>query len=287
MEPATVLAGKATQSGLVDGVGSDARFNMPWGLAIDDAGNLYVADFSNSAIRKVSPAGSVTTLAKLQGRCRGVAVDKSGFVYAAVEDLMVIQKISPAGGITVHAGKQYERGNADGTSLQARFQRPVGLAFDHDGNLFVTDYDNHNIRKITPLGDVTTVAGKAAGGGMANGTSFDARFYAPTDVLFDLSGSLLVADSFNRKVRKIAADGSWVSSMAAVSAYRMAWENTGAIIATDFDYHCVHRLDTNGGITLLAGKLNTSGSQDGLGEAARFNGPNGGGGLAGRIHLGR
>src|SRR5439155_685875 len=159
-----------------DGTGSAARFYYPEGVAADAGGNVYVADSGNSTIRKITPAGVVTTLTGLAGKPGsddgagsaarfaypvGVAADAAGNVYVADSDNHTIRKITPAGGVTTLAGLAASPGGADGTGSAARFYYPGGVAADAAGNVYVADTDNYTIRKITPGGVVTTLAGLA------------------------------------------------------------------------------------------------------------------------------
>ena len=157
----TTLAGQAS-IGSADGTGSAARFYYPAGVATDSSGNVYVADRSNSTIRKITPAGVVTTLAGLAGY----------------------------------------QGSADGTGSAARFYYPFGVATDSSGNVYVADTDNHTIREITPAGVVTTLAGLAGSYGSADGAGSAARFHYPYGGATDSSGNVYVADSGNNTIRK-------------------------------------------------------------------------------------
>jgi sugar lactone lactonase YvrE len=164
---ASVFAGKAGASGGQDGAGDVARFATPRGIAIDQAGNLYVADEGNSNIRKITPAGVVSTL----------------------------------------AGSTGQSGNADGTGPAARFAVPRALTVDAAGNVYVADTDNNTIRKITPAGVVTTLAGRAGETGATNGTGGAARFSEPRGIAVDTAGNIYVADSGNQAIRQITPDG--------------------------------------------------------------------------------
>ncbi|MFT6289570.1 MAG: streptogramin lyase, partial [Ilumatobacter sp.] len=213
----TTLAGDAGNSGAVDGNGTSASFNKPFGVAVDGSGYVYVADQDNHLIRKISPAGVVTTLAgdgsfgedNANGISAsfnnpvGVAVDGSGNVYVADQSNHLIRKISPTGDVTTLAGTAGNSGedNANGTS--ASFSYPSGVAVDGSGNVYVADYGNHLIRKISPSGDVTTLAGTAGNSGAVNANGISASFSTPFGVAIDGSGNVYVADYSNHLIRKI------------------------------------------------------------------------------------
>ena len=215
----TTLAGLAGISGTSDGTGSAARFNGPSGVALDSAGNVYVADTWNFTIRKLSSAGVVTTLAGRAGFSggadgtnnmarfsypNGVAVDSTGNIYV-VDSGNTIRKVTPVGTnwvVKTLAGLAGVSGTNDGMGSAARFWNPFGVAVDSAGNLYVVDSDNSTIRKVTPAGVVTTLGGMAGSYSYADGTGSAARFYIPFGVTVDSAGNVYVTDSNNNTIRK-------------------------------------------------------------------------------------
>ncbi len=210
----TTLAGLAGIFGSVDGTGSSARFQVPAALAVDSAGNVYVADIGNRLIRKITPGGVVSTLAGssvIAGGAdgtgsgaqfhspQGVAADSVGNVYVA--DRYSIRKITPAGVVSTLAGLNGNSGSADGTGSAALFFDPTGVAVDSAGNVYVADTGNQLIRKITPAGVVTTLAGLAGISGSADGTGSAAPFRFPQRIAVDNGGGVYVADTQNQTIR--------------------------------------------------------------------------------------
>jgi sugar lactone lactonase YvrE len=248
----TTLAGTVGSSGVADGTGTTAQFSHPAGMAADSNGNVYVADRFNKTIRKIAPGGVVTTLAGDPGALGsvdgltpfnfpfGVAVDNTGNVYWADRLHSAILKIATNGVMTTLAGVygQYPdgRGSNDGTGTSARFDNPRGLTVDGTGNVYVADSANNTIRKITPAGVVTTLAGTAGAVGSADGNGPSARFNEPTGVAVDVAGNVFVADAGNNLIRKITPGGA---------------------------------------VTTIGGTAGTFGSEDGIGAAAGFNNPAG------------
>jgi uncharacterized repeat protein (TIGR02543 family) len=204
--------------GYADGTGSAARFSAPVGVAVDNAGNVYVAELDNHRIRKITPGGEVTTLAgsgvsgyadgtgttALFSNLSGIAVDSTGNVYVADASNHRIRKITPSGVVTTFAGSGAS-GYADGTGTEAQFFYPQGVAVDSADYVYVADYENHRIRKITPDGVVTTIAGNGSYGPPLNGAGMAARIGYPWDVAVDSAGIIYFADGC-REIRKITRD---------------------------------------------------------------------------------
>ena len=216
----TTLAGLANNPGSVDGAGNAARFNTPCGVAVDSNTNIYVADYGNNMIRKITPAGEVTTLAGSTnsgsadgiGSAAGfdkpfaVAVDTNGNVIVGDTWNNMIRKITPAGKVTTLAGSTIS-GNTDGTNSAAHFSFPEGVAVDVSNNVYVADNGNFTIRKITPDGVVTTLAGSVTNLGSADGIGSAALFNYPCGVSVDRGGNVYVGDAGNHTIRKITASG--------------------------------------------------------------------------------
>lgn len=302
----TTLAGAAGLAGSGDGTGPAARFNSPGGIIADAAGNLFVTDTFNHVIRRITPAGAVTTIAGMaqmpgnaDGNLRsarfntpvGIALDGAGNLYVADTGNHTIRKITPAGVVTTLAGTAGSAGAVDGIGPAARFNLPFGVASDAMGNLYVGDSGNYTIRKITPAGAVSTLAGSPGNGGNANGSGGDARFYAPTDVLVDAVAAVYVVDSGNNAIRRISPAGevATVAGPAAVAGstdgsgaaaqfntpFGIAADTSGNLIVADMGNHTLRRITPAGVVTTLAGTAGTPGLADGSGSAAGFNTPTG------------
>lgn len=295
----STLAGSVGITGHNYGIGSSATFTYPTAMAVDSAGNVYVVDSANvagysdseSSLRKISPTGVVTTV-DIGDPCliTGIAVDGGGNVYATCHDNNILI-VNPAGVVTEFAGSP-SGGSADGTGTAAGFTRPIGIAIDTSGNLYVADTGNDTIRKIAPGGVVTTVAGSAGMLGNADGTGAAARFNDPMGIAVDSSGNLYVTDSGNRVVRKITPAGV-VTSLAGSStnatgsadgtgsAARFnypsgtALDSSGNLYVADTANHTIRKITPAGVVTTLAGLAGSGGHVDGAGSAARLNLPTG------------
>lgn len=240
-------------SGSADGTGAEARFDVPVGIAFDSAGNAYVGDQGNRTVRKITPNGVVTTLAGTAGQI----------------------------------------GSADGMGANATFNLPDAIAVDGTGNVYVADTGNHNIRKISAAGAVTTLAGVAGNSGNADGPGTTATFNEPNALGVDSLGNVYVADAGNSAIRKITPQGV-VTTLAGAADVRAAYVSAGGwgraepsldgiavdgannIYSVDKANGTVLKITPAGAITVLAGDPDSYTSlHDGVGANASFGTPNG------------
>ena len=257
----STIAGLAGSSGSADGSNTNARFNGPYGVAVDNDGNVYVADTGNSTVRKLTPSGPdwvVSTIAGLAGSAgvtdgnnssarfrfpMGLAVDGSGNIYVADEGNSTIREITPSGAnwaVNTIAGKAGISGSTNGIGSAAQFESPSGIAVDGGGNVYVADNMSCTIRKLVLTGGnwvVGTIAGQASKSGSADGIGSAARFSNPTGIAVDSGGNLYVADEGNNTIRVLSPAG------------------------------------TNYTVFTAAGLARSAGNTDGIGTAVRFNGP--------------
>jgi sugar lactone lactonase YvrE len=297
----THLAGSLGGPGLADGTGTSADFYHPYGVAVDGSGNVIVADTYNHSIRKVTPAGVVTTLAgstafgsadgtgsaasfRFPG---GVAVDRAGNVYVADSRNYKIRKITPDGVVTTLAGSG-SSGSADGTGTAASFNLSYGVAVDGSGNVYVADSGNNKVRKVTPGGSVSTLAGSGAAGSL-DGAGTAATFNFPAGIAVDSSGNAFVGDRSSNKVRKVApggavttvagtgtagsADGPGIAATFSMP-YGVAVDGSGNVYVADSISNKVRKITPAGIVSTFAGSGSYA-STDGTGTAAAFGTPHG------------
>jgi hypothetical protein len=281
----STLAG-SDDSEFVDGAGSNARFNFPMGLAQDKDGNILVADSRNNAIRKITPAGMVSTIAGgTEGSANGtggnaqfflptdVAIDAKGDIYVTEVYGHRIRKITPEGVVSNFAGSvDGKSGYVDAVGSDARFYAPAGITIGADGNFYVVEASNH-IRKITPDGSVTTFAG-SGNTARTDGTGIEASFYHPNSIDSDNNGNLYATEYEDSGIRKITNSGVVTSLNQDVRNF-VTWPSA---IALDKDGNClitsnysfsIYSLSSTNQLSTLAGD-GYSRYKDGQGNEVSF-----------------
>ena len=237
-----IRAGAFGAAGYMNASGVVAKFNSPRGIAIDGSGNIYVADAGNHVIRKIAPFSSLGNQQQ----------------------------------VTLLAGDPNNAGHQDGTGSNAHFHTPSGVAVDQQGNIYVADYETHVIRKITPAGVVTTFAGTANQSGSDDGAAASAKFYRPYGLYYSTTdNALYVADSWNKKIRKIA--GGQVTTVVGIGSGISTWIYRAVTKDAAGNYYIgdqCHILKYDGSaLTVFAGSewANDCGHVDGADTSARFN----------------
>ncbi|HKO02003.1 MAG TPA: hypothetical protein VJ032_09940, partial [Thermoanaerobaculia bacterium] len=239
-----VIAGQYGTAGIADGVGTAAQFSQPSGIAVDAAGNMYVTERGSSRIRKVAPDGTVSAF----------------------------------------SGRLYGFGFADGAPNVAIFSTPSAITIDPAGMLYVADRGNNRIRKVTPAGDVTTLAGNNIAG-RVDGSATAARFDGPIDVAYG-GGYVYVADQNNHAVRKVSTSTGAVTTVAGGITASPA-DGSGATFGhvlgvtvtpdgTLFvaeDLNTVRRIDPDGWVTTAAGSFFFMSDREGTGYHAHLLSP--------------
>ena len=332
----TTVAGSDVEPGFAGDGGPAllARFNRPSSVAVDDGGNIYIADSFNGRIRRVTADGTINTVANVPGfdlaidkagnlysaansaiiRIRpdgtstviagttefdpvtgqprgdillgafGLTVDEAGNVYFAESRTHLIHKITPGGVLMTIAGQRFRSGFSGdgGPALEAKFSSPYDVDIDSEGNLYVADFHTSRIRKITPDGIVTTVAGgnpfvrtSLWGDG---GRAIEARLSGPMGVAVGPGGTLYIADTRNARVRKVTPDGI-IRTMAGGGGFNgdgqpaghalvanpqtTAFDTAGHLYVADRDNHRIRKIDRDGVITTIAGNGESGFSGDG------------------------
>lgn len=283
-------AGLPGGPGNVDGIGTAAKLYHPDGLARDSQGNLYVLEATNRLVRKITPDGVVTTLAgnsRLTGHVdglgsaasfqwpRGIACDSKGNVYVTDAN-NTLRKITPSGVVTTFAGRAGSSGRSDGVGSAARFNSPSGVVVDSQDSLYVADMYNFTIRKISLIGRVTTLAGKAGAYGGTDGMGSAARFRYPVKLAIDALGNLYVVDLWY--IRKVTPSGLVTTytppyGVIASDMDALAFDADNNLYFTGLYSSQVQKITPDGIVSKLAGSDYSSGYLDGPANTAMFYGP--------------
>ncbi|HVV53891.1 MAG TPA: hypothetical protein VHC47_01115 [Mucilaginibacter sp.] len=292
----TTFAGNQT-AGYADGSGMGAQFSGPSGVAVDAQGNIYISDTFNNRIRKITPDGTVTTIAGngtpgyADGNAadaefygpEGLAVDAQGNVFVADFGNNLIREISTSGVVSTFSGVG-TAGHVDGAANVAEFNGPYGITFDKSGNLIVADENNNMIRMVTPAGVASTVAGTTVAG-YINATNnakngVYAFFRHPTGVAVDPSnGNIYVADNGNSAIRQITTANVVTTIAGGTAQSSLVGYPTGITIDQSGDMFISDQsgriIELTASRTLydLAGNSGTNGYADGSGTAVQFNTP--------------
>ena len=268
---------------------------MPQGVAIDAAGNIYIADVRNNRIRKVDASGVITTVAGIGttgysgdggpatsanlGSTRGVALDASGNIYIADTSNNRIRKVDASGVITTVAGNGIPGYSGDGgPATMAGLNDPNGVAVDSSNNIYIADISDNRIRKVDASGIITTVAGNGAAGYSGDGGSaLAASLNNPNGVSVDASGNIYIADTSNNCIRMVDTLGVITTLAAGLHGPTgVAVDGSGNIYIADSSSNVIRILDISGIITTVAGNGFSGFSGDGgPATAARLNRPSG------------
>ncbi|SFC99964.1 gliding motility-associated C-terminal domain-containing protein [Flexibacter flexilis DSM 6793] len=302
------FAGQDQKQGASDGALHSATFKFPAGIAADYAGNLYIADRKNHLIRKIS-GESVSTYAGngSAGLKNGsalsasfnepsdITVDTKGNLYVADLGNHCIRKISTDGTVSTFAGSG-KQGTRDDVADSATFSMPFSLALEKTGNLIVSDFGSHLIRKVSPDGLVTTIAGQANVAGFQNGAGGGALFSHPCGLIVSTkTGLIYIADRDNNAIRRLYSDGAVntlcgspnldtlldgkLSAAGFLNPIDLAFDQNEHIYVVEngdssgkgtYSYHVRKINMTKKRVGLYAGKRNTRGAEDGVGEEAAF-----------------
>ncbi|KRT72630.1 MAG: NHL repeat-containing protein [Deltaproteobacteria bacterium CSP1-8] len=309
---ATTLAGNPPRTGGADGTGGTARFSIPAGVAVV-GDNVFVTDTGNHTIRKVTSAGTVSTLAGVletpgsaDGTGPAAQLRFPGGIAALGGDLFVtdsgnhtIRKVTAGGLVTTIAGTPGATGSVDGTGTGARFNNPQGIVA-LGGDLYVADTGNHTIRKVTTAGAVTTLSGSPGTPGSSDGAGGTARFSSPLGIAA-IGTNLYVADTGNHDIRRVATPSGASSTFAGAAGQPGFADGQGAsarfsspdgiaaadsvLYVADRGNHAVRRISSTRDVTTFAGDPGAATTRNGLPSVALMNAPTGIAGVPGTIYF--
>jgi hypothetical protein len=266
----TVVAGvyEAGYSG-DGGPATSAQLNNPWGVALDAAGSIYIADAGNHRVRKVAVDGTISTIAgdgtsgssgdvgpALSARFdpQSVAVDAAGNVYIVDMDNVRLRRVAADGTITTAAGGGNGDSGDGGPATNARLSNPWGLALDGAGNLYIADSYNNRVRKVAADGTIVTVAGNGTAGNSGDGgPAANAQLGIPKGVALDSAGNLYIADLDNSRIRKVGVDGNIATLAAFDHPDSVAVDVGGNLYVADTSSCTVRKVAAGGTISTLVG----------------------------------
>jgi trimeric autotransporter adhesin len=308
----STVAGTGTPGNNGDGgLATMAQLGYPGGVAVDSVGNIYIADYGNCVVRKVTPGGMISTLAGIGtngysgdggpasvakiGHPTGVSVDSAGNVYIPDINNNRVRKVTLDGLINTVAGNGTSGFSGDGSlATAAKLNSPHGIAMDSSGNLYIADQSNNRIRKVAPSGAINTIAGYGTAAYSGDGgTAIMAQLNSPGHVIIDSAGNLYIADGANWRVRKVAANGT-ISTIvgtgspsfggdggpATAAQIRliegMVLDSAGNLYLADYGNHRIRKVNSGGIINTIAGNGTQGYSGDGgPALAAKLNYPAG------------
>jgi sugar lactone lactonase YvrE len=268
----SIVAGMSGSFSALDtGIATTSQLNIPRGVTADSSGNFYIADTNNNLIRKVTTSGAISTIAgggilndgiatntQLNSPF-GVAVDNSGNVYIADTTNNIIRKVTTAGAISTIAGGGSLN---DGIATNTQLITPRGVAADSSGNIYIADTGNHNIRKVTPAGAISTIAG---GGSLNDGIATNTQLSSPSGIAADSNGNIYIADSGNQVIRKVTPAGS-INTIAGTlgstggpftqnlnNPSGVAVDGNGNVYIADTNNHVIKKVNSVGAISTIVG----------------------------------
>lgn len=277
-----------------EGPATAAGFDYPAGIAMDAAGNIYIADRDNHAVRKVNTSGTISiagtgtsgsigdggaATAAQVSQPVGLNFDAAGNLYIADYGNHRIRMINSAGIISTVAGSTGGYAGDGGAATTARLSYPTDMAFDAAGNMYISDYNNGVVRKVNTSGIISTFAG--GGSSYVNGIpATDASLWANNGVRVDAVGNVYITDMYHNRICKvttaglcytIAGDGTagYTGDGAAATAARvnypafMEFDKAGNLFFSDHGNHVIRKIDASGIITTVAGNNTSGNSGDG------------------------